>query len=94
MVVTRKKLLYYMLVELQSLVNVLFQNLESTEEDPSKVQECKVESLISKLGASSHTSESQYDSKHSRAASRMSCGHASPEEHKHPFTAGSGVKLE
>lgn len=54
MVVTRKKLLYYMLVELQSLVNVLFQNLESTEEDPSKVQECKVESLISKLGASSH----------------------------------------
>ena len=45
-----------------------------------------MESLRSKLDALSHTSEGLYDTHHSRAASRMSCGLASPEEHNRPFT--------
>ena len=45
-----------------------------------------MESLRSKLGASSQTSEGLYNTHHNRAASRMSCGLASPEEHNRPFT--------
>jgi hypothetical protein len=70
-------------------------DLKNTEGEQSKVKGwCKVESLRSKLGALSHTSEGLYDTQHSRAASRMSCGHVSPEEHNCPFTyRRSGDKL-
>ena len=60
-----------------------------------------MESLRSKLGASSQTSEGLYNTHHNRAASRMSCGLASPEEHNRPFTymrsrdkAHSGVNVQ
>jgi hypothetical protein len=53
-------------------------DLKNTEGEQSKVKGwCKVESLRSKLGASSQTSEGLCDTHHRRAASRMSCGHAS-----------------
>lgn len=86
-VVTTKESIYHMLGEITCLVNILFQILENTEGKQSKVKEWyKVESLRSKLGASSHTSEGLYNTHHKRAASRISCGHASPEEYNCPLT--------
>lgn len=41
--------------------------------------------MMSQLGGSSHTSEVLYDPHHSRAASRMNCGQARTEGHKHHF---------
>lgn len=79
-----------MLAELKYLADVLFQVLENTEGDQPKVKGNKVESPLSKLGASSHTSEGLYDTNHSRAAS-----HASLKEHNHQFTyRRSGHKLQ
>ncbi|GAB1298177.1 Gene model 906, (NCBI) [Apodemus speciosus] len=92
--VTRNKIIYNMVAEIQALVNILVRILETTEEAPSKVQGCKVESLTSQLGGSSHASEGLYDTHHSRAASRRSCDHASPEMYNYPFTyRGIGDEL-
>ncbi|XP_034365592.1 uncharacterized protein LOC117713500 [Arvicanthis niloticus] len=78
--VTGRGNIYGAAVELQSLINVLVQNLVNYV-GPSEDQECKVESLTFQLGGSS--SEGLYDPNHSRPVSRMSCDHAGPEGHKH-----------
>ncbi|XP_031220249.1 spermatogenesis-associated protein 31A1-like isoform X2 [Mastomys coucha] len=94
-VVTRNKVIYNMVAEIHSLVNILVQILENTEEYPSKVQECKVESLTSQMSASSHTAEGLYDTNQSRATSRLSCSHVSPEMHNYSFTyRGAGDELQ
>ncbi|GAB1298173.1 Gene model 906, (NCBI) [Apodemus speciosus] len=84
--VTRNKVIYNMVAEIQALVNILVRILETTEGAPSKVQGCKVESLTSKVGSSPYASEGLYDTHHSRAVSRRSCGHASPQIYNYPFT--------
>ena len=95
-VVTRYKVIYNMVAEIQSLVSILVQIQENTERDQPKVQMCTVESLTSQLGGSSYPSEGLYDTDHSRVPSRKSCGHATiPEMHNCPFTyRGIGDKLQ
>lgn len=86
-------IIHHVIAELQSLEKFLVQILKNSDRDPSKVY--NVESLISKLGGLSHSSEGVYDPNQSRAASRMSCGLASSEEHRHPLTyRGTGDKRE
>lgn len=86
-VVTRYKVIYNMVAEIQSLVSILVQILENTERDQPKVQMCTVESLTSQPGGSSYPLEGLYDTDHSRVPSRKSCGHAAiPEMHNCPFT--------
>ena len=78
-----------MIAALKSLVDVLFQILEDSEE----VQRFEVESLTPQL--TSHSSESLYGTNYSRPASRRSCGHSSPEMHNYSFTyRGMGDKLQ
>ncbi|XP_052013603.1 spermatogenesis-associated protein 31E1-like [Apodemus sylvaticus] len=85
-VLKKKKVICSMISELQSLVNALSQIVKNTERDTSKADMCKGESLTSQLGSMSHTSEGLCNTHHSRAASRRSCGRASPEMHNYPFT--------
>ncbi|XP_076794930.1 uncharacterized protein LOC143443179 [Arvicanthis niloticus] len=85
-VIRRNKIIYNMVAEIQSLVNILIQILENTEWDLSKIQGYKVETLTSQLGGSSFSSESLYDTNHCRAASRLTYGFVTPEIHNYPFT--------
>jgi hypothetical protein len=88
-VLTIKMVIYRMIAALKSLVDVLFQILEDSEE----VQRFEVESLTPQL--TSHSSESLYGTNYSRPASRRSCGHSSPEMHNYSFTyRGMGDKLQ
>eukprot|EP00073_Rattus_norvegicus_P053801 XP_017456185.1 PREDICTED: spermatogenesis-associated protein 31E1-like isoform X2 [Rattus norvegicus] len=84
--VTKNKVLYNTVTQIQSLVNALAQILENTEEYRSKVLGCKVESLTSQLDDPSHTPVGMHDTIHSRAVNRLSCGHVSPEVNNYPFT--------
>ncbi|XP_028618925.1 spermatogenesis-associated protein 31E1-like [Grammomys surdaster] len=77
--VIERENIYGTVDELQSFINVLVQNLVDYV-GASKEQECKVESLTFQLLGSS---EGLYDPNLSRPVSRISCGHASPERHKH-----------
>ena len=56
-VVTRYKVIYNMVAEIQSLVSILVQILENTERDQPKVHMCTVESLTSQPGGSFYPSE-------------------------------------
>ncbi|XP_034377027.1 spermatogenesis-associated protein 31A6-like [Arvicanthis niloticus] len=101
-VVDRENIIYNTAIELQSLINVLLQNLENNPGDSPKptrdpvtqIQEYNVDSSRFQLGDSTCSSEGPYDPNHSRPA-RVSSGHASPEEHKHTFTfSSSGDKAQ
>ncbi|XP_038952249.2 spermatogenesis-associated protein 31E1-like [Rattus norvegicus] len=85
-VVTKNKVLYNTVAEIQSLVNALVRITENTEEYQSKVLGCKVESLTSQLDDPSHTPVGLHDTIHSRAVNRLSCDHVSPEIINFPFT--------
>ncbi|KAL6075342.1 hypothetical protein STEG23_005292, partial [Scotinomys teguina] len=93
---TKEKLIYNMAVRVQSLVNVVIQVLVDRlglgTEDPSKVQWCKLDSLISQLDISS---EGLYDRKESKMR-RMSFGpHTSSKGHNYPGTyRGTGDKWQ
>nr|XP_034365777.1 spermatogenesis-associated protein 31A6-like [Arvicanthis niloticus] len=94
-VITRNKVIYNMVAEIQFLVNILIQILENTEWNLSKIQGYKVESLTSQLGGSSHSSESLCATNHSRTTSRLSYGRITPEMQNYPFTyRGIGDELE
>ncbi|XP_028623022.1 LOW QUALITY PROTEIN: spermatogenesis-associated protein 31A6-like [Grammomys surdaster] len=100
-VVDRENLIYNTAVELQSLINVLLQNLENNPDDPpkttrnrlTKVQEYNVDSSRFQLGDSTYSSEGSYDPNHSRPA-RVRSGHASPEEHNHSIAVRIGDKAQ
>ncbi|XP_032755388.1 spermatogenesis-associated protein 31A6-like [Rattus rattus] len=93
-VVGRENLIYSTAVKLQSLINVLVQNLMNNLDDQSKltrepvtqVQEYKMESLTFQLRGSPCSSKGSYDPKHSKPAGRMSGSHVCPKEHSHSFT--------
>jgi hypothetical protein len=84
----RGKFMYSMATEAQSLLNavvhILVDALGLKMEDPSKIQWCDVEQLLSQLEASSHSSERAYDPKTSQPGRRMSCDHTSPKGNSHP----------
>nr|XP_021516163.1 uncharacterized protein LOC110563418 [Meriones unguiculatus] len=88
-VVTKKQLLYTMVVEVQFLMNVVVQTLVNwlgiNVRDPSKIQWSDIEPLASQLGRSSHSFMGLCDPKNSQPEKRMSGGLPSPEDHKHPF---------
>ncbi|XP_021036073.1 uncharacterized protein LOC110308073 [Mus caroli] len=83
------KFMHSMATEAQSLsnavVHILVDTLGLKIEDPSKIQRCDVEQLLSQLEASSHSSERVYDPKTSQSGRRMSCNHTCPKGHSHLF---------
>ncbi|XP_038952255.2 spermatogenesis-associated protein 31E1-like [Rattus norvegicus] len=85
-VVTKHKVLYNTVTQIQSLVNALVRIMENTEGYRSKVLGCKVESLTSQLDDPSHIPVGLHETIHSRAINRLSWGHVSPEIINYPFT--------
>lgn len=90
--VTGEKLFRSMPADVQNLTNVVVQILVNwlglKVEDASKEQRCKLETLTSHLGCSSHSGEGLCDPKGSRPESKMSYGHTSPGAQNHPFIYG------
>ncbi|XP_038952252.1 spermatogenesis-associated protein 31A6-like [Rattus norvegicus] len=92
---TGKKVICSMIAHLQYLMNFLFEVIEDTEQDTSKVQGCEIESLKFQLGSSSHSSEGVYGINQGTPASTVSRGHTSPEMHNCSFTKrGIGDKTQ
>ncbi|XP_063132948.1 uncharacterized protein LOC134482685 [Rattus norvegicus] len=85
-------------METQSLLNAVVQILVDTLglkiKDPSKIEWCEVEQLLSQLEASSHSSQRACDPKTSQPK-RMSCDYTNPIGHSHPIMyRGTGGKQE
>ncbi|XP_017456254.2 uncharacterized protein LOC689526 [Rattus norvegicus] len=92
---TGEKAMCNMIAHLQYLTNFLFEIMEDTEWDPSKLQGCEVESLTFQLGSSSDSSEGDDDINQGTSTSTMSFGQTSPEMHNCSFTkTGIGDKTQ